>query len=700
MDCSSGKGRKKSKLALSWSADELKDFIVSQFPALRGHAYEMLYSMSGGVLKKFPEEINTPDRMKVFLTNIRRTPGTLFIRPIEFLVLAGPVQVCTAQVSLYVRLMSTRSDVTLMIKIEEKEQKRGGISDNDDLEIEEDQDSIPEGRSTVEQEDIFKLDKEDLPKIEIPTRRRRRAAEVAISNIHGWCGNRGAENTELNPVSSTRPLINGAENTELNPVSSTRPLINGNIVDNQGLSITEVRALQDKEYLASLTADRKKDEDRRIGDERILQKQNDGIELEELIKRRKQDLQVEPGTGFIIKLRTGERRRFRRTDSVQELVNFVGSHSFSTKGFEISVAGTDRKINSWTSQGQLMEYGICHSAVAEVLWNVDKPSTLMPIIRTYEDLMASTYDSDDYEMYDIAANNEQNQDDIAVNYEQNQVEFRNECGEDEGGLRREYLEILLRQMIKSSYFEEIGSNGQELTFNMLAFIEGTYKTIGKMLATIIIQGGAFSPILTHAMIQNEPVDQLNTDDEVLTAMEESGITSRLSPTSRLSIAKALIAHFSRITSKKGILDQCWEGAEELGLQSLLKSNPGTIRRILCKCCGKTQQLTADHLIDMIKIKSFGDRGSNNRQLSEDVAQQFESFVFDCQDGKCQYEDGSVKTEDVLQFITGCSSIPPGGFDSNFTIHFTNDKCYPTVSTCSFDITLPLHLGITTNSKRL
>lgn len=62
------------------------------------------------------------------------------------------------------------------------------------------------------------------------------------------------------------------------------------------------------------------------------------------------------------------------------------------------------------------------------------------------------------------------------------------------------------------------------------------------------------------------------------------------------------------------------------------------------------------------------------------------------DGKCQYEDGSVKTEDVLQFITGCSSIPPGGFDSNFTIHFTNDKCYPTVSTCSFDITLPLHLG--------
>ncbi|CAC5355579.1 G2H3 [Mytilus coruscus] len=47
-------------------------------------------------------------------------------------------------------------------------------------------------------------------------------------------------------------------------------------------------------------------------------------------------------------------------------------------------------------------------------------------------------------------------------------------------------------------------------------------------------------------------------------------------------------------------------------------------------------------------------------------------------GKCQYEDGSVKIEDVLQMITGCSSIPPGGFDSNFTIHFTNAKCYPII----------------------
>ncbi|CAC5356205.1 unnamed protein product [Mytilus coruscus] len=59
------------------------------------------------------------------------------------------------------------------------------------------------------------------------------------------------------------------------------------------------------------------------------------------------------------------------------------------------------------------------------------------------------------------------------------VEFRNECGEDEGGLRREYLEILLRQMLKSSYFEEIEDSGYEVSFNMIGLIEAHTRQSGK-----------------------------------------------------------------------------------------------------------------------------------------------------------------------------------------------------------------------------
>ncbi|CAC5360140.1 unnamed protein product [Mytilus coruscus] len=143
--------------------------------------------------------------------------------------------------------------------------------------------------------------------------------------------------------------------------------------------------------------------------------------------------------------------------------------------------------------------------------------------------------------------------------------------------------------------------------------------------------------------------------------------------------------------KKAILDQFWEGAEQIGLQTLLKSNTANIRKILCKCCSVPHELTGDMFMEMCVVKSFGERGSNMRQQSEDVAQNFESFVFDCQEGKCQYTDGVVHLCDILQFLTGCSSIPPGGFDNKFTVNFTDVKCYPSVSTCTLDLTLSIHL---------
>ena len=52
----------------------------------------------------------------------------------------------------------------------------------------------------------------------------------------------------------------------------------------------------------------------------------------------------------------------------------------------------------------------------------------------------------------------------------------------------------------------------------------------------------------------------------------------------------------------------------------------------------------------------------------------------------------MTVQKLLKFITGCSLIHPGGFDSDFTIHFTEEKRFPFVSTCTFELTLPLHLN--------
>ncbi|CAG2246431.1 unnamed protein product [Mytilus edulis] len=62
-------------------------------------------------------------------------------------------------------------------------------------------------------------------------------------------------------------------------------------------------------------------------------------------------------------------------------------------------------------------------------------------------------------------------------------------------------------------------------------------------------------------------------------LESAGINLGISATSKRTISKALIAYFSRVSSKKAILDQFWEGAEQIGLQTLLKSNTEIVNKI-------------------------------------------------------------------------------------------------------------------------
>lgn len=61
------------------------------------------------------------------------------------------------------------------------------------------------------------------------------------------------------------------------------------------------------------------------------------------------------------------------------------------------------------------------------------------------------------------------------------------------------------------------------------------------------------------------------------------------------------------------------------------------------------------------------------------------------DGTCLYSGGSVTVGNVLKFMTGCSTIPPGGFETKFSIQFMEERRYPSVSTCTFTIKLPLNL---------
>lgn len=253
------------------------------------------------------------------------------------------------------------------------------------------------------------------------------------------------------------------------------------------------------------------------------------------------------------------------------------------------------------------------------------------------------------------------------------VEFRNESGQDEGGLRREFFEILLKQIISSSLFEET-DQGFDVTKNMVALIENKYCTVGKMIASMLIQGGAVQPIFSHTLIQygrygaasiskdtlredkkdiiekveKDSLSTLMVNDDVLACLEEAGITSAMTEASRQPIIKALTAFYSQQYQRQTMYDQFWEGAEMLGLRTLLKGHGDQIEKILCKKCGRMPHLTADGLISIIVFDKHGEEGSNDRRLSEEIQQNFESFIFDCEDKKC----GDLKVGDILKFMTG------------------------------------------------
>ncbi|XP_052081183.1 G2/M phase-specific E3 ubiquitin-protein ligase-like [Mytilus californianus] len=218
-----------------------------------------------------------------------------------------------------------------------------------------------------------------------------------------------------------------------------------------------------------------------------------------------------------------------------------------------------------------------------------------------------------------------------------------------------------------------------------------YGIQGMQCATIETVKDTKTKTIIENLINSDDLTKLADDDAINNLMTEAGISLRLNENTKNGIIKGLIMHGSTVTKKQAMYEQLWKGAYHLSLRTLLIENQGQLEKILCHKCGSTETLRAEALMKLFDITKYGRRGSNNRNRSEEVAQNFESFVYDCEDGKCCYTDGRVTIEDVLKFVTGCSNVPPGGFDARFILGFTEEKRYPSVSTCTFEVTLPLNL---------
>ena len=120
--------------------------------------------------------------------------------------------------------------------------------------------------------------------------------------------------------------------------------------------------------------------------------------------------------------------------------------------------------------------------------------------------------------------------------------------------------------------------------------------------------------------------------------------------------------------------------------------------------------TAAFMEDLFK-PTFSPQQSNRRFSEEEAAFFWITFLGEIEEAggilDLQHantvESGDamqISFEDILIFATGSAAVPPMGFSPMPSLEFSDDIGFPSASTCSNTLTLPLHLQYDTFKHNL
>ncbi|XP_064633584.1 uncharacterized protein LOC135491543 [Lineus longissimus] len=234
------------------------------------------------------------------------------------------------------------------------------------------------------------------------------------------------------------------------------------------------------------------------------------------------------------------------------------------------------------------------------------------------------------------------------------VRFHGEAGIDEGGVAKEFLQLLLPAIINAGIL--IGEQGKlTVSSSTLMLQERLYFYAGQL----------------------EKSDSALLTDNLTEIAGTIGFTNVLKLETKSNFLRTAALHYTVIRNRAQ-LEQFLDGMKVLGLNRIFEQCPGTAKQIFC---GGNKCATADDVYNLFTIE-YSEEGCNNRKLEDDVMMSFLFFLADCKSGNL-----ACSLEDFLQFLSGLRSIPPGGFDIPPRITFTNDKRLPSVSTCALELKL-------------
>uniref|UniRef100_A0A669CLS7 HECT domain-containing protein n=1 Tax=Oreochromis niloticus TaxID=8128 RepID=A0A669CLS7_ORENI len=133
------------------------------------------------------------------------------------------------------------------------------------------------------------------------------------------------------------------------------------------------------------------------------------------------------------------------------------------------------------------------------------------------------------------------------------------------------------------------------------------------------------------------------------------------------------------------LQQFTEGFNTLGLLQDIRAHPDLFRNLFVE---DVEPLKAADLSAVFQV-NFSTPGTHKREIESQTICFWRDWLIDVEDGEC----APVTLENVLEFVSGSSSIPPNGFLMQPTIEILPEdsgKIFPEANTCNIVLKLPVH----------
>ncbi|XP_028405741.1 uncharacterized protein LOC114528309 [Dendronephthya gigantea] len=312
---------------------------------------------------------------------------------------------------------------------------------------------------------------------------------------------------------------------------------------------------------------------------------------------------------------------------------------------------------------------------------------------------------------------------------------------DHGGPRREFSHLLLGAMSKESGTLFNTSEGHVIRPSFKALQSDAFSVVGRMLATMIVQGGELPRIFSPSLCQyiQGGFDNASPNiDEVPDATVQKSLKQLQEAKTQLDVNNCWnacewkldidglplnvnlneiptlvneITKYFVIIRCKSMLDQFIQGLSYYGVLDFVRNHKGMAHHLFS--CMKHGNVNVQQVIKTLK-PAFSPQGNQRRIKEEIVMTKFIAFLKSIEDGTLQecLEDSDIKLTEqeksfiplltpghMLLFVTGAANTPSIGFDPKPMISFVHDegKTIPSAQTCSNVLYLYVN-GKTTNGN--